>query len=283
MALRVRSGNTRVAHEFVAVGHVTVDRLAGREQLGGSAFYSAILASRCGVDVGLVTAGEWRQLGEALEPYAEAMDVVVQSDQATTKLLTWTTGAERRQRVLARARDIDPIEISCGALHLAPVVREIQPAAVASTRPAITGITPQGLIRSWDTSGLITLVRRPDLDRYSADVAVLSQDELPYCEALVRSIDRNRGIVALTRAAEPAELRTPEGTREVEGFPVEARDDLGAGDVFAAALLLALRRGESPVEAVRFAHAAASLRVAGCGPSAVPTLRSIEALRAGSG
>jgi sugar/nucleoside kinase (ribokinase family) len=183
--------------------------------------------------------------------------------------------------VLTRARDIDPIEISCGALHLAPVLQEIQPEAMANARSAITGITPQGLIRRWDSTGLISLFRRSDLARYSADVAVLGEDELPYCEELVGTIHRNGGIVAITRAAEPAELRTPEGTREVEGFPVDARDDLGAGDVFAGALLLALRRGEAAAEAVRFAHAAASLRVSGRGPGAVPTLRSIEAVRAG--
>jgi sugar/nucleoside kinase (ribokinase family) len=47
------------------------------------------------------------------------------------------------------------------------------------------------------------------------------------------------------------------------------RDDIGAGDVFAAALFTALARGESAREAVAFAHAAAAVRIGGKGPGAI--------------
>jgi sugar/nucleoside kinase (ribokinase family) len=277
VALGICTPRTRVAHEFVTVGHVTMDRFTdGREQLGGSAFYSAVLAARCGLDVALVTAGDPDQLGRSLAPYADSMDILVQKEATTTTLLTWTVGHERRQRVVLRARTIDPVSTTCDVLHMAPVLQEIVPEWIATSAARISGITPQGLIRSWDASGLIALYRRPDLASYRADVAVLGEGELPYCQDLVEAIQREHGTVVITRAAGPAEVRVGNRTWQVKAFPTQARDDVGAGDVFAAALLVALRDSQPAGEAVRFAHAAASLRVAQRGPHAIPTRRSIE-------
>jgi len=51
--------------------------------------------------------------------------------------------------------------------------------------------------------------------------------------------------------------------------PGAVRDEIGAGDVFAAALFTALARGEGARAAVAFAHAAAGVRIAGEGPEAI--------------
>jgi ribokinase len=56
----------------------------------------------------------------------------------------------------------------------------------------------------------------------------------------------------------------------VPGFPVEAVDTTGAGDVFNGALAVALAEGSDAIDAVRFANAAAALSVTklGAQPSA---------------
>ena len=54
-------------------------------------------------------------------------------------------------------------------------------------------------------------------------------------------------------------------------------DDLGAGDVFAAAFFIALREERPPVEAAAFANAAAAVRIGGAGPGAVGERGAIEA------
>jgi sugar/nucleoside kinase (ribokinase family) len=59
--------------------------------------------------------------------------------------------------------------------------------------------------------------------------------------------------------------------------PVETRDDLGAGDVFAAAFFIALADGCSPLEAASFGNAAAAVRVAGAGPGAIGRREEIDA------
>jgi ribokinase len=57
--------------------------------------------------------------------------------------------------------------------------------------------------------------------------------------------------------------------------PVEPREDLGAGDVFAAAFFVALSEGRSPLEAATFGNAAAAVRIAGTGPGAIGTRAAI--------
>ncbi len=86
-------------------------------------------------------------------------------------------------------------------------------------------------------------------------------------------------MVAVTAGPRPVTLLLPGG--ETLRVPVPAverpRDDLGAGDVFAAALFVALREGRLPAAAAAFANAAAAVRLAGSGPGAIGDRRAVEA------
>ena len=61
----------------------------------------------------------------------------------------------------------------------------------------------------------------------------------------------------------------------------EPLDDLGAGDVYAAAFFIALREGAAPARAAAFASAAAAERMLGKGPQAIAGRAAIEARLAG--
>jgi sulfofructose kinase len=52
----------------------------------------------------------------------------------------------------------------------------------------------------------------------------------------------------------------PTELQHASAFPVQAQDTTGAGDVFHAALLLALASGQSPAAAARYAAAAAAIK-----------------------
>ncbi len=56
----------------------------------------------------------------------------------------------------------------------------------------------------------------------------------------------------------------------------ESRDDLGAGDVFAAAFFVALHEGLPAERAAAFGNAAAAIRIEGSGADAIGDRRAIE-------
>lgn len=116
------------------------------------------------------------------------------------------------------------------------------------------------------------------LDR--ADLLVVNQIE---AEALGETGANLRGALAITLGAEGAQLRR-RGRVTAEARPpkVEVVDATGAGDVFTAALTLALLEGQEDAPALRFACAAAALSTTRPGAQpACPRRREVEALLSG--
>ena len=70
---------------------------------------------------------------------------------------------------------------------------------------------------------------------------------------------------------------TPRGNERiaVPGFPVDAVNTVGAGDVFDAAYLYARRLGWPPVERLRFANALAAMVVSQRGERIYPDADSV--------
>jgi ribokinase len=85
-------------------------------------------------------------------------------------------------------------------------------------------------------------------------------------------------IAGLTLGADGCAIRTPESSLvRIPGHEVEAVDSTGAGDVFHGAFVHAYGQGESPVEAARFANAAAALKCQGMtGRSRLPSEEDIR-------
>lgn len=71
-----------------------------------------------------------------------------------------------------------------------------------------------------------------------------------------------------------------EARGHVPAFDVPAQDTTAAGDAFAAALGVGLAEGKPLVDAVRFANAAAALKVTRMGAQSMPTRSEVEALLA---
>jgi sugar/nucleoside kinase (ribokinase family) len=273
------------AFDYVTVGHVTVDVLDGdgARRPGGTAFYSALQAARLGLRTLILTRGVPAEIEQLLAPYREELDVRVLPAECTTTLLTHGSGSARRQRLLAWAGPIEgPIEVDTAILHIAPVARETprECSAAHPTRAGFVGLTPQGLAREWDTAGEIALAwPSPQLLPERCDAIVLSAGERESCAELLARAQANGALLAVTAGAQPTAIELPDGTvLHVPPPPVEAPiDDIGAGDVFAAALFIALREGRPPAEAAAFANAAAAVRIAGSGPGAIGDRRAVEA------
>jgi sugar/nucleoside kinase (ribokinase family) len=282
------------AYDYVTVGHVTVDVVApgamtlgpadaiaptvseisgAQRRPGGGAFYSALQAARLGLRALIVTQGRPEELTELLAPYRGELDLRVIPARQTTTLATSGIGAERRQRVLAWAGPIvDPVEVDTAILHLASVARETP--TRWSGDAEFVGLTPQGLMRRWGDAGEISLSALDPGDLPEQwDAMVVSERERRYCEGLipVRASTSTRAVTAVTAGSAPTTVVLgDETTTQVPAPAVERlRDDLGAGDVFAAAFFCALHSGSFPTEAAAYGNAAAAIRVSGSGPGAV--------------
>jgi sugar/nucleoside kinase (ribokinase family) len=272
------SSTRRPPFDYTAVGHVTVDVLDdGSRRPGGGAFYSALQAARLGLRTLILTRGVPAELQTLLHDYLPEVSLEVLPAAATTTLATSGEGAARAQRVLAWAGPIGAREgIDTDILHLAPVVRETSPDW--SGRASFVGVTAQGLVREWAHEGALISVRELDARELPArcDAIVIAEEERESAAAIEH---RRDAVVAITGSGSATLLQLPgRAPLQIPVPPVATvRDDLGAGDVFAAALFIALSRREPPERAVAFAHAAAAVRIAGLGAGAIGDARAIRA------
>lgn len=278
--------------DYVTVGHVTVDVLIGSDgtsvrRPGGAALYSALQAARLGLRTLIVTQGEPRELTGLLAPFRAELELLILPARHTTTLLTTGSGSGRRQRVLSWAGEMPADALPSGAriIQLAPVARETPPGL--SPDASFVAITPQGLMRRWsgpEAEVLPAPLRRDDLPR-RCDAIALSESEWLSCAEPLHATRRPgeaaaSAVIAVTAGSEPTTVWLPDGavlraTPPTIDHPV---DDLGAGDVFAAAFFVALADGATPREAAELGNAAAAARIGGEGPGAIADRSAVQAL-----
>jgi sugar/nucleoside kinase (ribokinase family) len=278
------SGEAAPEYDYVAVGHVTVDVLVGpdghrRRQPGGGAFYSGLQAARLGLRVLVITRGQPTELRRLLAPFAGELGVEILPAAQTTTFETRGSGSARRQRLLAWAGPIADADLAAEAptrasiLHLAPVARETPPAWPCEAQ--LVGLTAQGLLRRWEQPGDEIATAPIELERLPSrlDAVVINASERESCEPLFDRVP----VIAVTAGEGPTMIHLAGGQDAcIAPRPVSAaHEDLGAGDVFAAAFFIALREGLTPLQAAARGNAAAAVRISGQGPQAIGDLDAI--------
>lgn len=280
--------------DYLAIGHITVDNLPdGSRVLGGTALYSALLASRFGLRTAVLTRGrfdenEAESIREALARYAGEFDLIVQESDQVTTFTNRTVAGRREQTIHAWAGEIDlnglpPLWRSSRIIHLAPVAQEIDVRRAGRLSPSYFGVTPQGLMRSWRTegSGRVTIgqLRLPFEFLGRIDGMVLNSEEQTLARDEVEVVGA-RALVAITRGAAGVQLIDRGEHTQIPAFHVIQRNDTGAGDVFAAALFIHRMEGTGTTSAAMAATAAASVLIQSGGPDGVPTREDAEAVLA---
>ncbi len=289
--------------DYTTVGHVTVDVLDdGSRRAGGTAFYSAVQAARLGLRTLILTRGVPGEIDELIAPHRGELELTVQPAPRTTTLRTLGSGSDRSQRVLAWAGPIaGDLALDTAILHLAPVARETPGrwhgreqgrAPLREGQPpregaAFVGLTPQGLVREWGgPGGRIAQVSPAGAAARAAaalaarcDAIVVSEHERASCAGLLAGATAAGAVVVITAGAGPNTILTPGGEALELDVPAleQPVDDLGAGDVFAAAFFVALSEGQPPLDAAAFANAAAAVRMSGSGAGAIGGREEIEA------
>jgi sugar/nucleoside kinase (ribokinase family) len=290
--------------DYLAIGHPTIDEGTPQgDVIGGTVLYACVQAARLGWRAGFVGGAAPTELAPLLAPFEDEVEAWVQPSERTTRFVNVSEGDTRSQWVTALAGPVDcgalvapaaassaRAQVRARVLHVAPIAREVDLGqAIRAADAEVVGVTPQGLIRRWGEDGRVahvplTLADGRDEVAAGVDVVVMAEEERPFVEALTRAVRRHGGLVVVTKGSQGCLVETAAGAQAVPALPVvEAVDRTGAGDVFAAALLVALGEGREVADAVRFAMAAASCSIEGVGPAAVAGRDAIDRRLAAAG
>ncbi|MEE4121219.1 MAG: sugar kinase [Paracoccaceae bacterium] len=276
-----------------------------RQGFGGDVSNAAVAAARQGARAGITTRlgddGFGRILREMWTEEGVDASAVETDAEAPTGLYFVTHGAEGHRFEYRRAGSaasrmapgtlpraaIEAAEI----LHLSGISQAISESARAASVAAMETARAAGTRVSYDTNLRLALwpldeARPAILDALSrADIALPGMDDARAVlgeddpERIVAAIgDLGPRIVALTLGKEGVLLADGDTVSHVPGVTVEAVDATGAGDCFDGAFLARLALGDAPLDAARYAAAAASLSTTGYG--AVAPIPRPEAVRA---
>jgi 1D-myo-inositol 3-kinase len=261
---------------FIIIGHITQDLLPdGSLSLGGTVSYAATTAHRLGYQVGVVTStGPDLDVAQAL-PFAQ---IACQQATATTVFENIYLDGQRKQILHSRAGDLHCEQIPLDwrrapIVHLGPLDQEIEEAVFhCFHEQVLVGVTPQGFLRRWDQAGQVSFAEwtPPEAVLRRINVLVLSEQDVPDPEGLVRDWGRFIDIIVVTRAERGATVYQAGESCDYPARPAQQVDPTGAGDVFAAAFLIRLIETGDPCLAAGFANVVASFSIEGPGVSGIP-------------
>jgi len=240
----------------------------GEPRLGGAVSYAALTADRLGVNVGIVTsaAPDFPYWDRFANVHRKTID-----SPYTTELEHHFADGRRRQRLRHVARPIRSEHLTGlrlaedAAVLYCPVVHEVEcPLRRLSPRGLAT-VAPQGFFRRWDDGGWITADDWDEAESAlaEADAVCMSEEDAPVPEELAESFPGRAFVI--TRGRQGCRVYSCGDVFEFPAVPAREVDATGAGDVFAAAFAVALRRGEALPRAIRFAsrEAAAAAETVG--------------------
>lgn len=267
--------------QFVAVGHVTLDRFGEAARPGGAALYAAVTALRLGLRAAIITS-----YGPDFPRHQLPAELEVAAVPAahTTVFVHEPGDAGRRLRVAGAARPLGPAHVppewrEAELLLLAPVLDEVDHTLAGEFPEAAVGAGLQGWLRDLGPGGRVERRRWTPpsglLERLQA--LFLSVEEIRGQETeLVQWLDRvPLGVVTAGRTGA---LLYVNGQRyEVAPRPARDVDPTGAGDVFAATFMVRYHFEGDPWQAAAAAACAASLSTEAEGWAAVPDRAGLEA------
>ena len=271
------------APDYLIFGHITQDLIEDATRLGGTAFFSSILARRLGLDVALVTSYDTDLDLEALD----GIQIINQIGQGTTTFKNIYRAAGRTQILLDRAESLDPSLIPdsfrrAKIVHLAPVAREIDLKAGRMFPNSSLAYSLQGLLRDWDDAGLVHPSPLPVLDQDGPldGTAFMSLEDLGFDRSGLAAIQGLFPDLILTTGKKGAELYIKNEMKPIPTEPAREVDPTGAGDIFATAFIIAKSiLGKSLHDSAHFANALARISITRPGKDGIPTVEEITEIQ----
>lgn len=269
------------APDFVAIGHVTLDRIGEATRPGGAALFAAVTAHRLGLSVGLLTSH-----GDDFP-----LDLIPSKIEVVSIPAADTTRFEHRQDAGGRVSHVRAV---AGALTmadvpddwrgasltlLAPVLDELDPMIATLFADGAVGAAAQGWLRHTAPDGLVVprAWRSPERLLQSVQALFLSREDIRGQEDEVVEWFQRMPVGALTADRDGALLFVNGERYEIHPRTAREIDPTGAGDVFAATFLIQYQRDGDPWQAAVAAACAGSLAVEGEGWSTVADRATLDA------
>lgn len=257
---------------YLAIGSVCWDVVEGddRPRLGGSVLFASRVALAAGWDAHVVTSGT-PELEAAVRAALPGVEVTVQPSEHDT-VMAFSRYADLGPRAVPTVADpIDltttPISLAdADVVHLAPIMGEITTDLFGQLAGArFVGITPQGLLRRREerTHALKLLTAPGTWWADGTNAVVVSESEY---DRISEPLILGGRAVAVTRGENGCFGWCGDELVDLPGVHLDAispTGTIGAGDVFAAALFLALASGEPFASAMDRANRRAAAHVGG--------------------
>jgi 1D-myo-inositol 3-kinase len=267
--------------DFLVVGHVTKDLQEGGYTIGGTVTFASLTARNLGERTAVVTRAS---PDLSFNPLYQGIEVLrLPSPVTSTFQNLYSTDGTRTQFLRAvagqiKAEDIPPAWRKARIVLLGPLTDELEGSIVEVFPHALIGVTPQGWMRRWDEEGRVfpkpwdgaaeVLTR--------AQVVIFSEKDVQREENVIQSYARMADILVITHGPGGATVYHRDEVRHLPAFETMEVDPTGAGDVFAAAYLIELRRSGDPYAAAHFSNCVASFVVEKPGTEGIPTLKQVE-------
>jgi sugar/nucleoside kinase (ribokinase family) len=270
--------------DFLVVGHLVQDKVAGGYRLGGTAAYASLTAHRLGLRTAILTRAAADLDLSSLPPDIEVHRL---PSPQTTVFENIYSGGHRTQYVWARAKaiaaaDVPPELSEARIVLLGPVVAEVEDDLAVCFPHSLVAVGAQGWLRTFAADGRVGQLSprrwQPRLLLRHSRALFVSEEDLPPAET-EETLARWTAQVPLlffTLGYRGSRLWSDGRWQNVPAFPAREVDPTGAGDVFAAAFLARYLETDDVAQASLFAAAAAAVSVEAVGTAGVPSRAQVE-------
>lgn len=264
--------------DYLVIGYICKDLLPQGYCIGGTVAYSALTARNLGQRVAIVTSAA---TDFDIRSGLDGVQVHIQASPATTTFENVYSQGIRQQflRGVAdriRANSIPSPWQQATIIHLGPLAQEVDESVAGllhtANPDALLAATPQGWMRQWDASGRVS-PKQWDESALPANVRVVifSKEDIGDDEARFEACARRFEMAIMTDGRHGSTVAWHGEVRHFPAHPTVEIDPTGAGDIFAAAFLVALKETGDPWRAACFANCAGAASVARAGLDGIPT------------
>ncbi|MBM7841889.1 PfkB family carbohydrate kinase [Herpetosiphon giganteus] len=253
--------------EYLLIGALTRDLTATGWQQGGTGTFAARALASWGVATTIITPAQTKIVFDL----PSSCTLLRLPSSATATFENRYQGDARTQWLHAAPTTLDwatlgPYWRTARLVHLAPLAQELTAIPPRSLFPqALIGLTAQGWLRMWDSTGRIQPKRWQPTPTELAqiDALVVSDEDVGGNFELVASWAKACGLVAMTQGSRGATIWINGTAQHVAAYPAQVSDPTGAGDVWAAAWFWRMQQGAAPLQAADWACQQAALQISG--------------------